>query len=91
MQCHLLFSIAQSHGVTRSSVDTDTGSTSRPVRSATQPGRRHQKLHETELRSDILNERPSGMCDVPACIVESNLVRRAALVRDMARTYKTSK
>ena len=77
--------------MTRSSVDIDTGSTSRPVRSAAQPGRRHQKLHETESRSDIFTERLSGMCDVPVCIDERNLVRRAAVVRDMARTYRTSK
>ena len=88
MQCYLLFGTVQSHGVTRSSLYIDTGSTSRPVRSAAQPGRRH---HETESRSDIFTERLSGMCDVPVCIDERNLVRRAAVVRDMARTYRTSK
>ena len=91
MQCHLLFGSAQSHGVTRSSVDTDTGSPSRPARSAAQSGRRHQKLQETVLCSDNLKERPSGTWDVLTCIVESNLVRRAAVVRDMARIYRTSK
>lgn len=91
MQCHLLFGTAQSRGMTRSSVDTETGSTSRPVRSAAQPGRRHEKLQETVLCSDNLMERPSGTCDVLACIVESNLVSRAAVVRDMARSYRTSK
>jgi len=67
------------------------GSPSSPVRSAAQPGRRHQKLHETESRCDISQERPSGICDVPTFIFKRNFVRRVARVWDMARTCRTSK